>query len=102
MVIFLVMKSNPLDHARHNERVCNFLDGPKDQPDWVVTTAFYSALHYVRHWIFPFEMEILPNKKQIFNSFDDYYQHYHSLYPSTNKHETLKKLVRLRIPEIAD
>ena len=42
----------PLDHALHNERVCKCVDEGGFN-DWVVTTAFYSAIHFVEHEIFP-------------------------------------------------
>lgn len=42
-----------LDQAQHNESVCQFLLIGGKYNDWVVTTAFYSALHYVEHQIFP-------------------------------------------------
>lgn len=42
-------------HAIHNEEACDFLLTSNKFNDWVVTTAFYSALHYVQHEIFPIE-----------------------------------------------
>lgn len=44
-----------LNHAKHNESVCNYLGKKEDFSDWVITVAFYSALHYVRHLMFPLE-----------------------------------------------
>ena len=41
-------------HAIHNEEACDFLLSSNKFNDWVVTTAFYSALHFVQHEIFPF------------------------------------------------
>lgn len=40
-------------HAVHNEEVCDFLLASKKYNDWVVTTAFYSALHFVQYEMFP-------------------------------------------------
>lgn len=48
------MNKSPLEHARHNARTCEYLDQGGDFNDWVVTTAFYAALHYVEAAIFPF------------------------------------------------
>ena len=45
--------SKKLEHAKHNEIVCNFISHKEDFADWIVITAFYSALHYVDHKIFP-------------------------------------------------
>jgi len=37
-----------LIQARHNEELIHFLDlDSMDFPDWVITAAFYSALHYM-------------------------------------------------------
>lgn len=45
-----------LSHARHNEQACKHLLGAEGSfLDWVLTTAFYAAVHYVRHSIFPLE-----------------------------------------------
>lgn len=42
-----------IEQAKHNESVCNYIGKKPDYSDWVVTTAFYSAIHYVRHLILP-------------------------------------------------
>lgn len=39
-------------HGLRNEALCDKLHGDKSFYDWVVTTAFYSALHYVEHKLF--------------------------------------------------
>lgn len=46
-----------LNHAKHNESVCNYLGKKEEFSDWVITTSFYSALHYVRYLMFPLVME---------------------------------------------
>lgn len=48
--------SNKKKHAEHNEATCEFLATKGDFPDWVITTAFYSALHYVQNEIFPLKV----------------------------------------------
>ncbi|OAV72968.1 hypothetical protein Barb6_00657 [Bacteroidales bacterium Barb6] len=40
-------------HAAHNESVCNYLGKHEKYSDWVITAAFYSALHFVRHLMLP-------------------------------------------------
>lgn len=40
-------------HAIHNEDACDFLLSSNKFNDWVVTTAFYSALHFVQYELFP-------------------------------------------------
>lgn len=41
-------------HAEHNEEVCDYLLDSGNFHDWVVTTAFYSALHFAQDRIFPY------------------------------------------------
>jgi hypothetical protein len=43
------------EHGKHNKSVCDKLYASGDCHDWVVTTAFYSAIHYLESTIFPFE-----------------------------------------------
>jgi hypothetical protein len=40
-------------HAIHNKNACAYLLKSKKYNDWVITTAFYSALHFVQNEIFP-------------------------------------------------
>jgi len=45
-------------HANHNFEVCSKLHTGKldmECNDWVVTTAFYSAIHFIDHVLFPLE-----------------------------------------------
>lgn len=42
-----------LKHAVHNEAVFNHLLPNEEFVDWIITTAFYSALHYADSKIFP-------------------------------------------------
>ena len=46
-------RQEDLKHAAHNEDVFNLLLPKTDFVDWIVTTAFYSALHYVDAKLFP-------------------------------------------------
>jgi hypothetical protein len=57
-----------LNHAKHNESVCNYLGRKDDFSDWVITTSFYSALHYVRHLMFP-----LTDNGKLYNDFETYF-----------------------------
>lgn len=41
------------DHAEHNKKLCDKLHLEKGFPDWVVTTAFYSAINFIDYKIFP-------------------------------------------------
>jgi hypothetical protein len=55
-------------HAIHNEEVCDFLLSSNKFNDWVVTTAFYSALHFVQHEIFP-----ITEGGQVYTDLNEYY-----------------------------
>ena len=40
-------------HGEHNQDLCHQLFDNKKYFDWVVTTAFYSAIHFVEDFILP-------------------------------------------------
>lgn len=40
-------------HGKHNRDLCDELYQGKQYNDWVITTAFYSAIHYIDHCLFP-------------------------------------------------
>lgn len=42
-------------HAEHNEKLCHILIAHTGFNDWVVTTAFYSSIHFVEHKLFPLQ-----------------------------------------------
>ncbi|WP_313380287.1 hypothetical protein [Proteiniphilum saccharofermentans] len=42
-----------IKHASHNLKACNYISQKKDFCDWTITIAFYSAVHYIRHLMFP-------------------------------------------------
>jgi hypothetical protein len=75
------------DHALHNEEVCNFLHASKSYPDWTVTTAFYSALHFVNYEMFP-----LHSLGDDFQNFEEYFTA-RCLNKRVNKHEATALLV---------
>lgn len=64
-----------LERARHNRKACDHLHKTGEFSDWVVTTAFYCAMHYVYAAIFPFE-----ETGTLYTTFEQYY----------NKHKTDK------------
>jgi hypothetical protein len=71
--LFLHMgNSNNLLHAQHNEKACKYLRIKPDYLDWVITTAFYSAMHYVRHKMMP-QTEKLANGYVTFTDFESYF-----------------------------
>jgi hypothetical protein len=42
-----------LAHAQRNEQLNDKLIAEDIYHDWIVTTAFYSAIHYIEHKLFP-------------------------------------------------
>lgn len=46
--------ANKIEHALHNKKLCEELNGHKKFNDWTVTTAFYSALHFTDLKVYPF------------------------------------------------
>lgn len=80
------------NHAKHNEEVCDFLIADGRFNDWIITTSFYSALHYVQHEIFPLTEETIK-----YTNFDGYYT-FVLKSQNISKHEGTKKLVKEHIP----
>ncbi len=69
--------SDSFAHACHNEKCCYYLNASEENEffDWVVTTAFSSALHFVRSIAFPNYKSSFNDKngKKIkFHDFDSY------------------------------
>lgn len=86
-------------HAEHNEAVCDYLNAGKDCWDWVVTTAFYSAMHFIYFQVFPLELD-----GKIYHTIEDYYHGVEQMKPKDirmNKHECTANLVRQFIPKAA-
>lgn len=56
----------PLNHAKHNYEVCFFLYEKTKYNDWIITTAYYSAIHFVYYKLFPnkYEDPLTGNIKQ--------------------------------------
>jgi len=89
------MAKNSLDHALHNESVCKYLNKKPECADWVITTAFYSALHFLRSKIFP--LDLIENGKKIkFTDFDSYCS---TKQIAKGKHRTFSDLVEKEVPD---
>ena len=82
-----------LQHAQHNEATCDHLGKTDDFLDWVVTTAFYSALHYVEHRLFP-RTEKVKGAVVKYETFEDWYK----AVGYNNKHSELRQLVQYSCP----
>lgn len=82
-------------HAIHNEEACNFIHSDGKYCDWVVTTSFYAALHYVQHEIFPLTINGVE-----YDTFDKYFNgHYQGRKNRPNKHVSTLNLVRAELGE---
>lgn len=94
-----MQESRLLLFAEHNEEACNYLNNSGNFVDWVITTAFYSAIHYIHHKIFPYTY-IFPNgKKKVFYDFETFSQQFKGAKQS--KHILLKNFVEMNHNEIA-
>ena len=81
-------------HAIHNEKACDFLLSSGEFNDWVVTTAFYSALHYVCNELFPLE-----HRNMTFDNFERYYREkFINTKKTQPKHSVIISLVRYNLP----
>ena len=79
-------QSKKLAHALHNEEVCNWLNRKPEFTDWVITTAFYSAIHFVDHKLFP-----LKQNSVTYKSFEEYSLRANKF--NENKHKLKSRLV---------
>jgi hypothetical protein len=82
------------DHALRNFDLCIQLFDEGKYKDWVITTAFYSAVQFIEHAIFPLVL-----KKVEYSDFDEYYEA-NSNNGSPNKHNIRKRLVSEQLPTI--
>lgn len=81
------------EHAEHNEKACELLYNDGNFDDWVITTAFYSAIHFVRHKLFPLKRYDPHNSQErTFNNFNEYISKFMDP-SSSNRHKELRKLV---------
>ena len=82
---------NKREHGAHNKGLCDKLCAIGNYNDWVVTTAFYSAIHYIDHKIFPFEY-----KGQEIKSLDTAFKN--TDFSRGNRHDTRAFLVKEKLP----
>lgn len=87
-----------LKHALHNERACRYLDKKADFTDWVITTAFYSSLHFLDHKILPYELNH-GGRKTMINNIGDY-KRAKGLF-HLNKHKAFCQLVEEEAPIVS-
>lgn len=89
------------EHALRNERLSLFLNQENTHPDWVITTAFYSALQFVKYKAFP-----MSEDARKFDTFDDYFGYQKSYQrnqygiPLTS-HQCLRDLIKRKFNKIS-
>jgi len=76
-----------------NEKVCEHLFTETEFFDWVVTTAFYAALHYTQHEIFPYKESLVTH-----STFDSYYGSLKKNNGKPTKHDAQIALTSRAIP----
>lgn len=81
------------DHAEHNEKLSLHLYEEKAFLDWANTTAFYSALHFVKGKILPHnynsqDCSTIADAAKALNC--------------NNKHEATMEMVKIKLPSIAN
>lgn len=89
-------------HGEHNEKACEYLKLGPNYGDWVITTAFYTALHFVSSKIFPFEVPGIEGKKTKIENIDQYFNYTKAKGRNISKHELLLDLVEKRISSAFD
>lgn len=91
-------------HAEHNEKACKYLAESGEFSDWVVTTAFYPAIHFVDSILFPKQYEV-PNstgKFKTYHSLDEYARDCQRRGDTSNTfHKIRIELVDEILPEIS-
>lgn len=83
-------------HAERNERLNDQLIQENVYRDWIVTTAFYSAIHYVEHKLF--QAPFLFMGAEV-NSLDQVHMAI-AFKDRRSRHETRGKLVKLRLSTV--
>ena len=85
-------------HAIHNEKTCDYLLASNQFNDWVITTAFYSALHYVQHEMFP-----MYESGKSHSNFENYFNNVlKRKNKRINKHSATIELVKHKLPKCSN
>lgn len=87
------MVTDHINQAKHNEKVCNHLSSKETYSDWVITTAFYSAIHYVRCLMIPCNIDGTE-----YNCFDSLFSKFKQ--SSEGRHGFQARYVLVNYPEI--
>lgn len=90
-------KAQRLAHAKHNEAVSKFLDKKPENADWVITTCFYAALHFVQYALFPLKLKTQDGQKFTVKSLDEWANNNNP--KGLNRHQQLSDLVGNEFPK---
>jgi hypothetical protein len=90
-----------LDHANHNADACNYLhqETYKKYSDWVITTAFYAALHYCEYLFFPYSWKVEKTETMTFSNIDELFEYFKR--EMENKRSFRKRWLRNKFSEIS-
>ncbi len=80
-------------HGGHNKSLCDNLYTAQTHNDWVITTAFYSCIHYIDHLLFP-----LSHHGSLFNSIEQA----NNYLGTPSRHVARKRLVQLYLADQLD
>lgn len=86
-----------LSHAVHNREVCDLLTKDGRFSDWVVTTAFYAAMHRVQAHVFPYN-----DGTRTYVNIGQYASSISSGSNRVSKHEATKRIVRQVLPTVSN
>lgn len=81
-------------HGSHNKKVCDYLNlkCEEDCNDWIVTTAFYSSIHFLDHALFPCVYD-----QKTFNNINE--AHNYMRLKTNSKHQTRDVLLNKILPK---
>lgn len=85
------------EHGQHNKKVCDYLNLKCEETfhDWITTTAFYSAIHFLDHALFP-----CTYGDKIFKDINE--AHSFLRHQSNSKHNTRFVLLNKTLPKHAN
>lgn len=95
--VAVTLKETRAEHADHNREACDLLLSYGKFPDWVITTAFYSAMHRVQAYIFPYS-----DSGKTYTNIGQYASAVSSPGHRVSKHEATKRLVKKLLPAISN
>lgn len=99
IIVRMLDKEKSKNHALHNEKVCDYLAKELDYSDWVITTAFYSSLHFISYKVFPFTHQLAKKQNVRINSFEQYHSMLNLSKSRMGRHERFVKLVEHKCPK---